>query len=97
MGVDPEQELREKVHYLSGELERVEKEVKEYGLVRTGIGYAAFGVLMFFHLSGWLESHHVLGYRQWFYIIPFFIAMFLLLLWLMHESIQIDKIFKRKK
>ena len=92
-----EQELREKIYDLRREQDKALEEAKEYALVRGGIGYAAFGVLMFFHLDGWLESHHVIGISQWLYIIPFFLVMGLLGLWLAHEGIRLKNILKRQK
>jgi len=97
MGMTPEQEMQEKNYNLASELRRAEKEVKEYLTVRAGIGYVVFGLLMFYHLDGWLESNHVIGFRQWLYIIPFFVVIALLGLWLAHEGIQLEMILKRQK
>jgi len=83
-------DLREK-------LDGVNDDIKEFFWVRASIGYVAFGLTMFFHLSGWLDSHHVIGLSQWLYIAPFFVVMGLLGLWLMRESVQLKKILGRSK
>jgi len=91
------QELSDKIIELHEELERVRSGAKEFISVRTAAGYIALGLIGFFHVSGWIESHTVIGFDQWLYLVPFFISMALLLLWVMHEGIQLDKLLSRKK